>query len=439
MELIIQNATLLNQPGLHHIGVEHGRIVTIDTEIPVSAAARTLDLAGNCVVPYFIDSHFHLDSVLSLGNPRFNQSGTLFEGIEIWGELKAEISREEIVQRATQYCKWAIAQGIGAIRSHVDVSEKTLTTVEALLEVREAMKEFLTIQLVAFPQDGYLRVPGQDRLLARALDMGVDVVGGIPHGERTMADGAESIRQLCEIAAARGLRVDMHCDESDDPLSRHIEALAYHTQRLGLHGRVSASHLTSMHSMDHYYVSKLLTLMAEARIHAISNPLINITLQGRHDTYPKRRGITRIPEMLEKGINVSLGHDCVMDPWYAMGRADMLEVASMAWHLCQMTRPSQSEDVIEMITSRAAATLGIEDYQTEVGNPANFVVLQAQSAHDMLRLKPNRLYVIRNGKIIAQSAPQYSTVTLGDQVTEIDFNKEKGFATPSKATVFPIS
>jgi len=421
MELILQNAKLSKKPGLHQIGVEHGRIVAIDSEIPATAAARTLDLAGNCVVPYFIDSHFHLDSVLSLGTPRFNQTGTLFEGIEIWGELKARISRQEIVDRATRYCQWAIAQGIGAIRSHVDVSEKTLTTVEALLEVRDAMKEFLTIQLVAFPQDGYLRVPGQDQWLARALDMGVDVVGGIPHGERTMAEGAESIRLLCEIAAARGLRVDMHCDESDDPHSRHIETLTYHTQRLGLHGRVSGSHLTSMHSMDNYYVSKLLTLMAEARVHAIPNPLINITLQGRHDTYPKRRGITRIPEMLEKGINVSLGHDCVMDPWYAMGRADMLEVASMAWHLCQMTRPSQSEDVMEMITTRSAETLGIEDYAIEVGNPANFVVLQAKSTHDLLRLKPSRLHVIRNGKFIAESTPQQSKVTLGGQVTEIDF------------------
>jgi len=421
MDLLLQNAKLPGKPELYQIGVERGRIVALDLEIPASAAARSLDLAGNCVVPYFIDSHFHLDSVLSLGNPRFNQSGTLFEGIDIWGEFKAEISHKEIVERASRYCKWAIAQGIGAIRSHVDVSENSLTTVEALLEVRDAMKEFITIQLVAFPQDGYLRVPGQDQLLTRALDMGVDVVGGIPHGERTMAEGAEAIRQLCELAAARGLRVDMHCDESDDPLSRHIETLAFHTQRLGLHGRVSGSHLTSMHSMDNYYVSKLLTLMAEAQIHAISNPLINITLQGRHDSYPKRRGITRIPEMLEKGINVSLGHDCVMDPWYALGRADMLEVASMAWHLCQMTRLSQSEEVVEMITSRGAATLGIEDYQTEVGNPANFVVLQAKTAHEMLRLKPSRLYVIRNGKIIAESAPRHSTVILAGQETAVDF------------------
>ncbi len=421
MDLILQNVKLLRRPDLYQIGVEQGRIVAIDLDIPANAAAHTLDIAGNCVIPYFIDSHFHLDSVLSRGMPRFNQSGTLFEGIEIWGDLKAQISRQDIVARATRYCHWAIAQGIGAIRSHVDVSEKTLTTVEALLEVRDAMKEFLTIQLVAFPQDGYLRVAGQDKLLTRALDMGVDIVGGIPHGERSMADGAESIRLLCEIAAARGLRVDMHCDESDDPHSRHIETLVYHTQRLGLHGQVSGSHLTSMHSMDNYYVSKLLTLMQEAKVHAIPNPLINVTLQGRHDSYPKRRGISRIPEMLEKGINVSLGHDCVMDPWYAMGRADMLEVASMAWHLCQMTRPSQSEDVIEMITSRSAETLGIDDYDIKVGNPANFVVLQAKSSHDLLRLKPSRLNVIRNGKIIAESTPQQSKVMLCGQETEIDF------------------
>jgi cytosine deaminase len=288
--------------------VDEGKFVAIAPDLPTRGAARVLDLEGNYLVPPFIDSHFHLDSVLSLGQPRHNQSGTLFEGIQIWGDLKKTLTREAIVERATQYCKWAIAQGIGAIRSHVDVSETTLTTAEALLEVRETMKPYLTIQLVAFPQDGYLRVPGQIDRMTRALDMGVEIVGGIPHGERTMQDGTDSIRLLCELAAARGLRVDMHCDESDDPLSRHVESLAYQTQRLGLHGRVTGSHLTSMHSMDSYYVSKLLSLMAEADIHAVANPLINITLQGRHDTYPKRRGLTRIPEMLAQGIKIQFAH-----------------------------------------------------------------------------------------------------------------------------------
>jgi cytosine deaminase len=422
MQLIVKNAAIHRVSGLRDLAVDGGKFVAITSDIPTHGASRVLDLEGKYLIPPFIDSHFHLDSVLSLGQPRHNQSGTLFEGIQIWGELKKTLTREAIVERATRYCKWAIAQGIGAIRSHVDVSETTLTTAEALLEVRETMKPYLTIQLVAFPQDGYLRVPGQIDRMTRALDMGVEIVGGIPHGERTMQDGAESIRLLCELAASRGLRVDMHCDESDDPLSRHIESLAYQTQRLGLHGRVTGSHLTSMHSMDSYYVSKLLSLMAESNIHAVANPLINITLQGRHDTYPKRRGLTRIPEMLAQGINVSLGHDCVMDPWYAMGRADMLEAASMAWHLTQMTRPEHSGIMIDLITGNGAKTLGLADYGIQVGNPANFVVLQANSAADALRLKPNRLFVVRDGVILSETPPLQSTLTLGGECSTVNFS-----------------
>lgn len=422
MQLVIKNAAIHRINGLNDIAIDHGKFVAIAPSLPVEHVQRIIDIGGNFLVPPFVDSHFHLDSVLSLGQPRHNQSGTLLEGIEIWGELKKTITREDIVERATHYCHWAIAQGIGAIRSHVDVSETTLTTVEALLEVREAMKPYLTIQLVAFPQDGYLRVPGQIERLNRALDMGVEIVGGIPHGERTMQDGTESIRLLCEIAAERGLCVDMHCDESDDPLSRHIEQLAYQTHRLGLHGRVAGSHLTSMHSMDSYYVSKLLSLMAEAEVHAVANPLINITLQGRHDTYPKRRGLTRIPEMLASGINVSLGHDCVMDPWYSLGRGDMLEVSSMAWHLSQMTRPEHNEIKIDLITENGAKTLGLADYGIQVGNAANFVVLQAKSAADALRLKPNRLFVVRDGVVLAETPAQQSTLHLGNQTHSVHFS-----------------
>lgn len=421
LDLLIKQARVLSDTGVCDIAVQNGVISEISPSIPTLHAQRVIDAQEQCVVPYLIDSHFHLDSVLSLGQPRINQSGTLFEGIQIWGELKKTLSQQDIVERATRYCKWAISQGIGAIRSHVDVSEPTLTTVSALLEVRDAMRDWLTIQLVAFPQDGYLRNPDQPALLARALDMGVDLVGGIPHGERTMAQGAESIRQLCEIAAERGLRVDMHCDESDDPSSRHIEALAYHTQRLGLHGRVSASHLTSLHSVDPYFLTKLLPLMAEAQVHAIANPLINITLQGRQDRYPKRRGLTCIPEMLENGINVSLGHDCVLDPWYASGTGDMLEVASMAWHVAQMTKPQQAQDMIDMITTRAARTMGLDDYGIQVGKPAHFVILEAKSAADLLRLKPSRQWVIRAGKVIANCPPQVRHLDLGGQSEVVEF------------------
>src|SRR5471032_2356383 len=318
MDLVIRNASLPDGRQGIDIALEAGRIAAVGPALPLNAH-QEIDAAGDLVTPPFIDAHFHLDAALSHGLPRVNRSGTLLEGIALWGELKPLLTQDALIQRALIYCDWAVAQGLLAIRSHVDVCDPRLLAVEALLNVKRQVAPYLDLQLVAFPQDGILRSPGAFDNLQRAIAMGVDVVGGIPHFERTMADGAESVRLLCELAAERGLRVDMHCDESDDPLSRHIETLAYHTRRLGLHGRVTGSHLTSMHSMDNYYVSKLLPLMAEAQVHAIANPLINITLQGRHDSYPKRRGMTRVPEMMAAGIAVAFGHDCVMDPWYSLG------------------------------------------------------------------------------------------------------------------------
>ena len=248
--------------------------------------------------------------------------------------------------------------------------------------------------------------------LKRALDMGVDVVGGIPHFERTMADGAQSIKLLCEFAAERGLRVDMHCDESDDPLSRHVETLTFETQRLGLHGRVTGSHLTSMHSMDNYYVSKLLPLMAEARLHVVANPLINITLQGRHDTYPKRRGMTRVPELLAQGINVAFGHDCVMDPWYSLGSADMLEVAQMGLHVGQMTSQAAMRQCFAAVTANPARVLGLEGYGLEAGCNADFVLLQARDPIEAIRLRATRLKVFRRGQLLAEAPAATSQLHL---------------------------
>jgi cytosine deaminase len=302
LDLLVTHATLPDGRTDMSLAVRDGRFVDVVAG-PLQAPARqTLDAQGLLVSPPFVDAHFHMDATLSYGMPRVNQSGTLLEGIALWGELKPHLTQQAVVDRALAYCDWAVARGLLAIRSHVDTSDPRLLAVEALLEVRRRVAPYLDLQLVAFPQDGVLRTPGGMAQLERALDLGVDVVGGIPHFERTMADGATSVRQLCELAAERGLRVDMHCDESDDPHSRHVETLAFETQRLGLHGRVTGSHLTSMHSMDNYYVSKLLALMAEAQLHVVSNPLINITLQGRHDTYPKRRGMTRVPELLAQGL-----------------------------------------------------------------------------------------------------------------------------------------
>src|SRR5450830_903149 len=420
MDLVIRNATLPDGSQHVNIGIDAGRIAAIGVALELQAL-QEIDVGGDLVTPPFVDAHFHMDATLSYGLPRVNASGTLLEGIALWGELKPELSQQALVERALQYCDWAVARGLLAIRSHVDICDDRLLAVEALLEVRKQVAPYLDLQLVAFPQDGLLRSPGAFANLKRAIAMGVDVVGGIPHFERTMADGAESVRLLCEFAAEKGLRVDMHCDESDDPNSRHIETLAFHTQRLGLQGRVTGSHLTSMHSMDNYYVSKLLPLIREAGVAAIANPLINITLQGRHDSYPKRRGMTRVPEMMAAGIDVAFGHDCVMDPWYSLGSGDMLEVAHMGLHVAQMTGQSAMRQCFDAVTSTPARIMGLEHYGLAPGCYADFVILDASDAIEALRLRPVRRYVIRRGKVISETPKPVATLSLPRGQFAVDF------------------
>jgi cytosine/creatinine deaminase len=420
LDLILRRANLPDGRVGVDIGVADGRIVAIEPSL-AGAGAREIDATGRLVTPPFVDSHFHLDSALSVGRPRYNESGTLLEGIRIWGELKPLITAEDIYDRALALCHWAIAKGTLAIRSHVDICDDRLLAVDALLAVRRTMKPYLDLQLVAFPQDGYFRSPDARANLDEALKRGVDVVGGIPHFERTMAAGGEAIAALCRIAAERGLMVDMHCDESDDPLSRHVETLAAETVRHGLHGRVTGSHLTSMHSMDNYYVSKLIPLMREAQLNAIANPLINITLQGRHDTYPKRRGMTRVKELLKAGVNVAFGHDCVMDPWYGLGSHDMLEVAHMALHVGHMTGRDEMRACFAAVTTAGAKTLGLVDYGLEIGKPATFVILQASDPVEALRLRANRLFVFRAGRELAATPPVATALRLDGVDKTIDF------------------
>jgi cytosine/creatinine deaminase len=419
LDLLVRNATLPDGRKSQDIAVRDGRIAEVRPGIE-GEAARVIDAAGHLVSPPFVDIHFHMDATLSLGLPRLNQSGTLLEGIALWGELKPLLTQEAVVERALRYCDMAVAQGLLAIRSHVDICDDRLLAVDALLDVKRRVAPYLDLQLVAFPQDGYYRSPGAVENLRRALDRGVEVVGGIPHFERTMADGAASVRSLCEIAAERGLRVDMHCDETDDPLSRHIETLAYETQRLGLGGRVAGSHLTSMHSMDNYYVSKLLPLMAEAGVSAIANPLINIVIQGRHDTYPKRRGMTRIPEMRTQGISCAFGHDCVMDPWYSLGSGDMLEVAHMAVHVGQMTGREAMKFCFDAVTKNPAAIMGLDGYGLEPGCNADLVLLQARDPIDAIRLKATRLAVVRRGRVIAETPARLPRLSIEGRPAHLD-------------------
>ena len=404
LDLLVSNATLPDGRCGMSVAVQGGRIVEVTPGLDAPAHER-LDALGMLLSPPFVDAHFHMDATLSYGLPRVNASGTLLEGIALWGELKPLLTAEALIERALTYCDWAVAKGLLAIRSHVDICDPRLLAVQALLDVKRRVAPYLDLQLVAFPQDGVLRSPGALEQMRRALALGVDVVGGIPHFERTMEQGRESVRILCELAAEQGRLVDMHCDETDDPLSRHVETLAYETQRLGLHGRVTGSHLTSMHSMDNYYVSKLLPLMAEAQLNVVSNPLINITIQGRHDTYPKRRGMTRVPELLAHGMTVAFGHDCVMDPWYSLGAADMLEVAHMGLHVAQMTGQAAMRQCFDAVTVNPARILGLDGYGLVAGCNADFVLLQAHDPVEALRLRATRLKVYRRGYLLAETPP----------------------------------
>ena len=417
-DLLVKNCLLSKNKDPQDILIKGGVIKDIASKITADNIP-IIDADFHFVTPPFVDSHFHMDATLSYGLPRVNKSGTLLEGIKLWGELKPNLTADAIKERALKFCRWAIARGTLAIRSHVDVSGQNLVGVEALLDVRETMKDFIDIQLVAFPQDGLLRANCLDNLNT-ALDMGVDVVGGIPHFERTMEEGHESIRILCEIAEKRGLLTDLHCDETDDPMSRHVEKLALETTRLGLQGRVAGSHLTSMHSIDNYYFTKLISLLVEADLNIIANPLINITIQGRQDNYPKRRGLTRIPEQLNAGLKVAFGHDCVMDPWYPLGSHDMLEVAHMALHCCHMTGVDEMKSCFNAVTDNAASILHLDNYGINNGSNGDLVVLQCKDAIEAIRLKPARLFVVRRGKVISSTSPINYELNLGSNTESED-------------------
>jgi len=419
LDLIIRHARLPDGRGPVDVAISGDRIAAIAPRIDAEGH-QTIDAGGHLLAPPFVDPHFHMDATLSLGLPRLNMSGTLLEGIALWGELKPLLTVDAVIDRALRYCDLAVAQGLLAIRTHVDVSTAPLVGVEALVEVRARVAPYIDLQLVAFPQDGLYRAPGAEANLIRALDMGVDVVGGIPHFERTMADGAASVRRLCEIAADRGLPVDLHCDESDDPMSRHVETLAAETVRLGLGGRVVASHVTAMHSYDNYYASKLIPLIAESGMHVVPNPLINITLQGRSDTYPRRRGLTRVAELRAAGVNVAFGQDCTMDPWYPLGSADMLEVAHMGIHAVPMTSREAMAWAFDSVTLGGAAAMGLPDPTLRVGGPASMVLLQARDPIEAVRLKATRLAVIRNGRILARTPPRIATLSLDGRPGTVD-------------------
>jgi cytosine/creatinine deaminase len=404
MELILRDGRLSSGEAVD-IGLEGGIIRAMEPRL-TAEAAQEIDLGGQMVSPPFVESHIHLDSALTAGDPRWNQSGTLFEGIEIWRDRKQSLTLEDVKARAIATLKLQAQQGVLFVRSHADVSETSLVALKALLEVRDSVKDWITLQVVAFPQDGLYGSPGNLDLMEEALTLGADAVGGIPHYEMTREDGVQSVHRIFELAQRYDRLIDIHCDEIDDDQSRFLEVVAACAVRSGLGSRVTASHTTAFASYNNAYAFKLMGLLARSAINFVANPLINITLQGRTDTYPKRRGITRVKELWHQGLNVSLGNDCVQDPWYSLGDGNMLTVAAMAVHICQMTGQDEIAACYDMITTNGAKTLALGDtYGLAVGQPANLIVLDAPSPYEAIRRNATVTHVFSRGKLLVHTKP----------------------------------
>lgn len=408
--------------GLWQIDIHQGRIAAISPQTHSAPAADSLDAEGGLALPPFIEPHIHLDTTQTAGEPAWNASGTLFEGIERWAERKALLSHEDVKARARQTLKWQVANGIQYVRTHVDVSDPTLTALRAMLEVKAEMSPWVDIQIVAFPQEGILSYPDGEALLEEALRLGADVVGAIPHFEFTREYGVESLHKTFALAQKYQRMVDVHCDEIDDEQSRFVETVAALALREKMGARVTASHTTAMHSYNGAYTSRLFRLLKLSEINFVANPLVNIHLQGRFDSYPKRRGITRVKEMLEADINVCFGHDDVFDPWYPLGTANMLQVLHMGLHVCQLMGYSQLDEGIKLITGNSAKTLQLTDYGIKTGNSANLIILPAENGFDALRRQVPTRYSIRQGRVIAETQLAQATIHL-DESEGVDFKR----------------
>jgi len=388
---------------------------------PEAEAREVIQLGGLLATPPLVEPHIHLDAVLTVGQPRQNLSGSLFEGIAIWAERVKTLTREDVKARVRQVLRWQLANGVQHVRSHVDVCDPQLTALHALVELREEIGDQMDLQLVAFPQQGILSFDGGQELMRKAVDAGADVIGGIPHYELTRELGVESVEFAFQLAAEHGLRVDIHCDETDDDHSRFVETMAAETIRLGMAGRVTASHTTAMHSYNQAYAHRVVNNIARSGMHMVTNPLDNSVLQGRFDSYPVRRGHTRVKELQAAGVNVCIGHDSVMDPWYPLGYGDPLQAAFVLAHYGHMSGAEEIPRLIEMVTSAPAAALGLESYGLEVGMPANLVVFEAPSEFDAIRLVPRRRLVLRRGRVVARTEPPRTFVTWNGAEEFVDF------------------
>lgn len=422
--VIIKHAKLRGKDGLWNIIVQDGKISKVTQTLDEVVGHEIIDVEGALVLPPFIEPHIHLDTTLTAGEPEWNKSGTLFEGIQRWSQRKETLTLEDVKTRSKTALKWQIAQGIQHVRTHVDVTDPALTALKAMLEVKEEMAPYVDIQLVAFPQEGILSYPNGIELLEESLKMGADAVGGIPHFEFTREYGVESLKKAFDLAEKYDRLVDIHCDEIDDEQSRFVEVVATEAYERGIGARTTASHTTAMGSYNDAYTYKLFRLLKLSSINFVSNPLVNIHLQGRFDTYPKRRGLTRVKELQEAGLNICFGHDDIFDPWYPLGTGNMLQVLHMGIHASQLMGYEQIVNAMDLITSNSAKTLQIEEiYGIEEGKPANFIVLSAENEYEAIRKQATVRYSFRNGKIIAETKPSETAITLDQFEEKINFSK----------------
>lgn len=413
--MLVKNVHIHNREGLWQILIEEGKISRIFPQDEVfNYSGEILDGEEGIIYPPFVEPHIHLDATQTAGQPNWNQSGTLFEGIERWAERKSLLSHEDVKSRAWKTLKWQIANGVQYVRTHVDVSDPTLTALKAMLEVKKEIAPWVDLQIVAFPQEGILSYPNGEKLLDQAMEMGADVVGGIPHFEFTREYGVESMHIAFDIARKYNKQIDIHCDEIDDEQSRFVETVAALALKYDMGKKVTASHTTAMHSYNNAYASRLFRLLKMSKIHFVANPLVNIHLQGRFDTYPKRRGVTRVKEMLKNNINVCFGHDDVFDPWYPLGTANMLQVLHMGLHVCQLMGYGQINDGLKLVTENSAKALGLTDYGIKEGNSASFIVLPAENGFDAVRRQVPTRYSIRHGKVISETQLAKTTIHLSD-------------------------
>ncbi len=411
--MLIKQVFIENADQAQDVRVVDGKFVAIANHLEVVADEQVIDAAGKLMVPPFVDPHVHLDSTMTAGDPEWNETGTLFDGIRIWSDRKETLSHEDVKQRAIQALRIQAAHGLQFVRSHVDVTDPNLTALKALLEVREEVKPWMTLQLVAFPQEGILSFPGGKELMIKAAEMGVDAIGAIPHFEFTREYSVESLHFAFEVAQKYGLLVDAHTDEIDDPASRGLETMATLALETGLKEKVTASHTTAMGSYNDAYVYKLMRLLKMADINFVSNPLINMYLGGRFDTYPKRRGLTRVKELDAEGINVAFGEDDIKDPWYPMGNGNMMDVLHMGLHATQIMGYTEIMNSYRFITKNGARTMQVQDSSgIEVGKPANFLIFNAKNWYDALNERAELLYSVHNGNVLVETKPAEVTVTL---------------------------